>query len=113
MIVTQAPGYRVRLHEAELDLERFERLVAEARHSSSAEASELLSEALGLWRGTPLAELDAPFARDASLRLDELRLAALEQRIDADLALGRHAQLVPELEGLVREQPLRSVCAES
>jgi DNA-binding SARP family transcriptional activator/DNA-binding beta-propeller fold protein YncE len=107
VIVTQAPGYLIRLHEAELDLERFERWVAEAQRSSSVEASELLSAALGLWRGTPLAELDAPFARDASLRLDEQRLAALEQRIDADLALGRHAQLVPELEGLVRGHPLR------
>ncbi|HEX4745868.1 MAG TPA: BTAD domain-containing putative transcriptional regulator [Gaiellaceae bacterium] len=107
VIVTQAPGYLIRLHDAELDLERFERCVAEAQSASSVEASELLSEALGLWRGTPLAELDAPFARAASLRLDEQRLAALEQRIDADLALGRHAQLVPELEGLVREQPLR------
>ena len=54
-----------------------------------------------------LAELDAPFAHAAGARLDEQRLAALEQRIDADLALGRHAQLVPELEGLVREHPLR------
>src|SRR5688572_4107742 len=107
VIVTQAPGYLIRLHDAELDLERFERWVAEAQRSSSIEASELLSEALGLWRGAPLAELDAPFARDASRRLDEQRLAALEQRIDADLALGRHAQLVPELEGLVRGHPLR------
>ena len=107
VIVTQAPGYLIRLHDAELDLERFERWVAEAQHSSSVEASELLSAALGLWRGTPLAELDAPFARDASLRLDEQRLAALEQRIDADLALGRHTQLVPELEGLVRGHLLR------
>ena len=107
VIVTQAPGYLIRLHDAELDLVRFERCVAEAERSSSVEASELLSEALGLWRGTPLAELDAPFARDASLRLDEQRLAALEQRIDADLTLGRHAQLVPELEWLVRGHPLR------
>jgi DNA-binding SARP family transcriptional activator len=107
VIVTQAPGYLIRLHDGELDLERFERCVAEAQSSSSVDASDLLSEALGLWRGTPLAELDAPFARDASLRLDEQRLAALEQRIDADLALGRHARLVPELEGLVRGQPLR------
>src|SRR5688572_84816 len=107
VIVTQAPGYLIRLHDAELDLERFERWVAEAQRSSSVEASELLSEALGLWRGAPLAELDAPFARDASRRLDEQRLAAREQRIDADLALGRHGQLVPELEGLVRGHPLR------
>jgi DNA-binding SARP family transcriptional activator len=107
VIVTQTPGYLIRVHDGELDLERFERSVTEAQSAPPEEASVLLKEALGLWRGTPLAELDAPFARTAGARLDEQRLAALEQRIDADLALGRHAQLVPELEGLVREQPLR------
>ena len=107
VIVTQPPGYLIQVRDGELDLERFERSVAGARSAPSAEASELLSEALALWRGPPLAELDAAFARAAGVRLDEQRLAALEQRIDADLALGRHAQLVPELEGLVREHPLR------
>jgi DNA-binding SARP family transcriptional activator len=107
VIVTQTPGYLIRVHDGELDLERFERSVTEAQSAPPEEASVLLKEALGLWRGTPLAELDAPFARTAGARLDEQRLAALEQRIDADLALGRRAQLVPELEGLVREQPLR------
>jgi DNA-binding SARP family transcriptional activator/DNA-binding beta-propeller fold protein YncE len=106
-IVTQQPGYLIRVRDDELDLERFERSVAAAQSAPPAEASELLSEALALWRGPPLAELDAPFARDAGIRLDEQRLAALEQRIDADLALGRHAQLAPELEGLVRMHPLR------
>ncbi len=108
VIVTQPPGYLIRVRDGELDLERFERSVAGARSAPLAEASELLSEALALWRGgPPLAELDAPFARAAGIRLDEQRLAALEQRIDADLALGRQAQLVPELERLVREHPLR------
>jgi DNA-binding SARP family transcriptional activator len=107
VIVTQTPGYLIRLHDAELDLERFERSLAQAQGAPAAEASELLSEALALWRGPPLAELDAPFAHAAGLRLEEQRLAALELRIDADLALGRHAQLVPELEGLVRGHPLR------
>ena len=107
VIVTQTPGYMVRVRDGELDLERFERSVAEAQSAPPEEASVLLREALGLWRGTPLAELDVPFARAAGARLDEQRLAALEQRVDADLALGRHAQLVPELETLVREHPLR------
>src|SRR5262245_29499218 len=107
VIVTQTPGYLVRVGDGELDLERFERSVAEAQSAPPEEASVLLTEALGLWRGTPLAELDVPLARAAGARLDEQRLAALEQRIDADLALGRHAQLVHELEGLVREHPLR------
>jgi DNA-binding SARP family transcriptional activator/DNA-binding beta-propeller fold protein YncE len=107
VIVTQPPGYLIRIREGELDLERFERSVAAARSVPPAEASELTREALALWRGPPLAELEAPFARAAGLRLEEQRLATLEQRIDADLELGRHMQLVPELEGLVREYPLR------
>jgi len=107
VIVTQTPGYLIRVRDGELDLERFERSVAEAQSAPPAEASNLLSEALGLWRGIPLAELDVPFAHAAGIRLDEQRLAALEQRIEAELALGRHAELVLELEALVREQPLR------
>ena len=107
VIVTQPPGYLIRVRDGELDLERFERSVTEAQSAPPVDASALLSEALALWRGPPLAELDAPFARAAGVWLDAQRLAALEQRIDADLALGRHAQLVPELEGLVREHPLQ------
>jgi DNA-binding SARP family transcriptional activator len=107
VIVTQTPGYLIRVGDGELDLGRFERLVAEAHSAPPEEASVLFEEALGLWRGTPLAELDVPFAHAAGARLGEQRLAALEQRIDADLALGRHAPLVPELEALVREHPLR------
>ena len=107
VIVTQPPGYLIRVRNGELDLERFERSVSRARAAAAAEAAELLRDALALWRGVPLAELDASFARAERVRLEEQRLAALEQRIDADLELGRHAQLVPELEGLVREHPLR------
>jgi DNA-binding SARP family transcriptional activator len=107
VIVTQTPGYLIRVRDGELDLDRFERAIAEAQSVPPADASVLLREALALWRGSPLAELDVPFAHAASARLDEQRLAALEQRIDADLALGRHAQLVPEVEGLVRDHPLR------
>ena len=75
-----------------------------ARH----EASILLREGLGLWRGPPLADLAfEAFAQDEIARLEELRLTALEERIDADLALGRHAELVAELEALVGREPLR------
>src|SRR5436309_5789456 len=107
LILTQPPGYLVRVSDGELDLDRFEQLVAKARGEESAEAARLLREALGLWRGAPLAELGDSFARAERARLEDQRLAALEQRIEAELPLGRHAELVPELEGLVREQPLR------
>ncbi len=107
LILTQPPGYLIRVSDGELDLHRFERLVATARAEEPAHAARLLREGLALWRGAPLAELDDSFARAERGRLEEQRLAALEQRVDAELALGRHAELVPELEGLVREQPLR------
>ena len=107
LIVTQPPGYLIRVSDGELDLHRFERLVATARAEEPAQAARLLREALALWRGAPLAELGDSFARAERARLEEQRLAALEQRIEAELALGRHAELVPELEGLVREHPLR------
>ena len=107
LILTQPPGYLIRVSDGELDLHRFERLVATARAEEPAQAARLLREGLALWRGAPLAELGDSFARAERARLEEQRLAALEQRIEAELALGRHAELVPELEGLVREQPLR------
>jgi DNA-binding SARP family transcriptional activator/streptogramin lyase len=107
VIVTKPPGYLIRTRDGELDLERFEQAVARARTAEATEAAELLREALLLWRGHPLADLDASLGRGERARLEEQWLAALEQRIDADLELGRHAELVPELEGLVREHPLR------
>ena len=107
VIVTQPPGYLIRVREGALDLERFERAVERARGEPSGDAAELLRDALGLWRGPPLAELDGSFARAERARLNEQRLSALEQRMNADLEFGRHAQLVSELEGLVREHPLR------
>jgi DNA-binding SARP family transcriptional activator/streptogramin lyase len=108
VIVTQPRGYLVHMADGELDLERFESLVAEGRRSEPAAASRLLREALSLWRGEPLADLaDVPHVQGERRRLEELRLAAVEARVEADLALGRHAQLVPELESLVREHPLR------
>jgi len=107
LILTQPPGYLIRVSDGELDLHRFESLVATARAEEPAEAARLHREGLALWRGAPLAELGDSFARGERARLEEQRLAALEQRIEAELALGHHAELVPELEGLVREQPLR------
>ncbi|HET7807254.1 MAG TPA: BTAD domain-containing putative transcriptional regulator [Gaiellaceae bacterium] len=100
-ILTQAPGYRAVVGPGELDLDRFEQLAGDG-----ADAAEL-REALALWRGAPLADLGDGFARMERGRLDEQRLLTLERRIDADLALGGHAELVPELDGLVREHPLR------
>ncbi len=107
LILTQPPGYLIRVSDGELDLHRFEQLVAAARAEEPVQAARLLREGLALWRGAPLAELSDSFAPPERARLEEQRLAALEQRVEADLALGRHAELVPELEGLVREHPLR------
>ncbi|MEA2393299.1 MAG: eukaryotic-like serine/threonine-protein kinase [Solirubrobacteraceae bacterium] len=107
-LVTRAPGYLLRVDPSELDVACFERLAAEAEDAQPKVAGEKLRRALALWRGPPLADLAyEPFARAEIARLEELRAAALEQRIEADLALGRHSQLVGELEGLVREHPLR------
>jgi DNA-binding SARP family transcriptional activator len=107
-IVTQEPGYLIRLGPDDLDLFRFERLVADAQQSPPELAARLLRDALGLWRGPPLANLGHDWRGDAEiLRLEELRTLALELRIEADLARGRQAELVAELEALVREHPLR------
>ena len=97
MLVTRAPGYSLEIDPEALDLVRFERLRQAGRPR----------EALALWRGPALAEFDEPFAVVESARLEELHLAALEDRIDADLAAGRHAGLVGELEALVARNPLR------
>src|SRR5438270_404617 len=111
-LLTKPPGYSLRVEDGELDLDRFEVLAREGREllgsGESKAAARRLGEALDLWRGTPFAEfLAEPFARDAGARLEEARLAALEDRIEADLALGRHARLLPELEELVAREPLR------
>ncbi|MDX6504147.1 MAG: hypothetical protein QOE29_1272 [Gaiellaceae bacterium] len=107
-LVTKAPGYLVRVEPGELDLDRFRSLVAEAGSTADlATRSRLLREADGLFRGTPLGDVEAPFATSEAAALDELRLAAVEGRVDADLERGRHAELVPELGALVRAHPLR------
>ena len=111
-IVTRAPGYVLELSDKQLDLRRFERLVAEAAEAPPELAAERLREALALWRGAPLAEFAYDdFAQTAIARLEELRLGALEMRIDADLSLGRHREVVPELEALAQQHPLREAPA--
>ena len=106
---TRAPGYVLEVPVGSLDLDRFEALRREARSTTDARrTSELLHEALSLWRDRPLAEFDGePFAAVAADQLEERRLGAFEERIEADLALGRHAQVVPELDELVAESPYR------
>jgi DNA-binding SARP family transcriptional activator len=117
-VETRPPGYVLRLLPEQLDLQRFERLTAEAARSfdegEPQRAADLSREALDLWRGPALADVAyESFAQPAIERLEEIRLAALEQRIDADLALERHAELVGELEQLVAEHPLRErFCAQ-
>jgi predicted ATPase/DNA-binding SARP family transcriptional activator len=112
LLVTRPGGYMLRTQGAQIDLERFESLAAAGRRALTGgepdKAAELLGEALRLWRGPPLADFTyEPFAQPEIARLGESRMAALEDRIDADLALGHHAALVGELEALVREHPLR------
>ena len=96
----------------ELDVDRFERLVEEGRRALAAgepeQAEASLRDALALWRGEPLADFAYDsFAQGEIARLEELRLAAVEERIDAELALGRHDDVTAELHGLVAEHPLR------
>jgi DNA-binding SARP family transcriptional activator len=101
-IRTRAPGY---VMDAEpVDLRAFERLTAEARDAEPATAARLLRDALGLWRGTPLGDVDLPGER---ARLESVRLAAQERLMEAELGLGHAADIVPELESLVAEHPVR------
>ncbi len=101
-------GYALRVEPDELDLERFEKLVARARNQEPLTAAKTFAEALGLWRGTALGDAgSAPFGSIEAARLEELRLGAIEGRIEADLASGAHEALVPELEALVASSPYR------
>jgi DNA-binding SARP family transcriptional activator len=103
-------GYLLALEPEHVDLHRFQRLAregSEALRPAPSRAAGTLREALGLWRGRPMAELaDTPFARAEIPRLEQQRLAALEARLEADLALGRHAQLIGELQTLLAGHPL-------
>jgi len=108
VLLTRGRGYMLRVEPEELDLRRFERLAEQAREAEPAAAAETLREALSLWRGAPLADLhDESFGHVEIARLEELRLSVLELRIDADLAVGRHGEVVGELERLAEEYPLR------
>jgi DNA-binding SARP family transcriptional activator len=109
---TRAGGYALNVETASVDLFRFEELTQDGRRrlaaGDPAAARAAFGEALALWRGPPLADFAyEPFAQAEIARLEELRVAALEDRIDADLALGENASLVPELEGLIAAHPLR------
>ena len=113
IVVTRDPGYVLDVDPAtDVDAGRFERLTTEGRQAllsgDADEASIQLRRALALWRGEALVEFTfEPFAQLEIARLTELRLAALEDRVDADLTLGEHGKLVTELRSLVTEHPLR------
>jgi WD40 repeat protein/DNA-binding SARP family transcriptional activator len=108
---TQGRAYRLNVWPGELDVDRFEELLASARADLDSDpdaAADKLREALGLWRGPALSDLAyEQFAQAEIARLEERRWVAFEARVEAELALGRHADLVSELEAAVAEQPLR------
>jgi DNA-binding SARP family transcriptional activator len=107
-LVTRPPGYQLSIAPEQLDLERFRRLVDEARGEPPDVRAARLRQALALWRGPPLADLEfESFAQPEIARLEELRLAVLEDRIEAELEAGRHSELIGELEALADEHPLR------
>ena len=106
VLETHPLGYLLRVREGELDVSRFEHLLAEGRQALAAgdatRSATLLRHALALWRGPALADvMYEPFAQAEAARLEELRLSCVEARVEADLALGRHADLVGELEALI------------
>ncbi len=112
VLITRAPGYQLRVEPGELDADQFETLVAEGRDAMTGSAPERaaasLAEALALWRGRALADVSpSPLVTAEAARLEELRIAAVEMRIEADLACGRHAQVAPELGRLIADHPLR------
>jgi len=112
ILLTRPPGYLVSVEEGQLDLDRFESLVAAATGATAGgdhqTAAGLLRSALSLWRGEALANVTSEQLRcSEALRLEERRLTVLEARIDADLCLGRHRDLVGELATLVTDHPLR------
>jgi predicted ATPase/DNA-binding SARP family transcriptional activator len=111
-IETRGTGYRLRLGPGELDFDRFEELVARGTEAlaagRAADAAEDLRAALRLWRGSPLADLGSEIvAHTERPRLDDRRVRAVELLHDAELALGRHDELIPELERLIAEEPYR------
>ena len=112
VLVTRDGGYALEVKGDSVDADRFEQLADEGRQALESGdprgACETLTTALQIWRGPPLADLAyEQFAQSEAARLEELRLVALEDRAEAELALGHHAALVPELDALVREHPTR------
>jgi DNA-binding SARP family transcriptional activator len=108
LLLTEPPGYRLSVDGAQVDVTEFERRIARARGLDADERARLLRLALGQWRGDPLPDLaDSAWAAEEIRRLEELRLTAVEELMDAELELGGGVELVPELERLVREHPLR------
>ena len=111
-IKTHDPGYRIELDEAELDLAQFTRLCAAGAAAVQSGLWErggtFLGEALDLWRGAPLSDVPSDTLRRSEVpRLEQLRLQAMEWRLEAQLHLGRHAEAVPQLQALITEFPLR------
>src|SRR3954447_605112 len=107
-LVTRAGGYALDVEPDAVDLLRFERLGEDSPHEAGHERAATLHRALGLWRGPPLADLAfEPFALAEAPRLEELRLRVEEGLVDVELALGRHADLVPRIEALAAANPLR------
>jgi len=112
VVLTRPGSYLLRAPGERIDVGRFECLAGQGRRALAAHApvraAEDLREALALWRGAPLADVgDEPFAQAEIARLNELRAGVIEDRIEADLALGRHEDVVGELEALIAAQPLR------
>jgi peptide/nickel transport system substrate-binding protein len=112
VLLTRGRGYLLRIEPGELDADRFRDLVEQGRQALAAgapdRAAKFLREGLALWRGPPLGELSYQrFAAPAIAQLEELQLGALEERLEADLALGQQRELVGELAELVQRHPLR------
>jgi DNA-binding SARP family transcriptional activator len=108
VLETRPPGYRLRIRAGELDLDRFRLAIEAARMLDPVPRAAKLREALTWWRGPPLADFTfESFAQPHVVHLEELRLTTLEERVEADLQVGRHSELVGELEVLVEEHPVR------
>ena len=108
VLETRSPGYLLRVARDQIDAGRFERSLADARRLPPEERSKRLDAALAMWRGPALADFTFDdFAQAETRRLEELRVTALEERIEADLELDRHGDVVGPLEALVRDHPLR------
>jgi peptide/nickel transport system substrate-binding protein len=112
LVLTRPGAYLLRVEDEHVDVNRFERLAGEGRQALAAnapgEAAADFRQALALWRGSALADLSyEPFAQVEIARLEDLRAGVIEDRVEADLALGHHADVVGELKALVAECPLR------